>query len=183
MYMTSLLAQLLVFFFLEMRVSRITETQCSVNAELSRSLLVCVPILSCAGSDKPFDIHIFLIKNIYRGSYTSGHFGRNLYKPLARFVNFIGNYRECKILFIIWPFKMEIYHLQNVSRRKHIVDTVLVKDVTWVAKMLLHVWSCNFYDMVCTESVTSCDKTYSRITSFLQVVFNMGTTMYYKILL
>ena len=60
----------------------------------------------------------------------NGHFGRNLYKPLVRFINFIGNYHECNILFIIRPFKMEIYHLQNVSRRKYIVDTVLVKDIT-----------------------------------------------------
>ena len=46
-----------------------------------------------------------LSQNIYRGSYTSGHFIWNLWnEPSASFINFIWNDHECKILFIIWQF-------------------------------------------------------------------------------
>ena len=44
--------------------------------------------------------------NRHRGSYTSGH-------SSARFINFIWNVHECKILFIIWAFKMGFYRFQN----------------------------------------------------------------------
>ena len=44
----------------------------------------------------------------YRWSYTRGHFIWNLWnEPLASFINFIWNDHSCKILFIIWPFKLD----------------------------------------------------------------------------
>ena len=59
-------------------------------------------------------------------SYTSGHFIWNLWnEPLVCFINFIRNDHECKILFIILPFKMNI-----ISIRKRIVGTDVVNDVT-----------------------------------------------------
>ena len=44
----------------------------------------------------------------YRGSYTSDHFIWNLWNvPLASLINLIWIDHECKILFIIWPFKCD----------------------------------------------------------------------------
>ena len=68
-----------------------------------------------------------------RGSYTSGYFIWNLCNaPLASFINFVWNDNECKILFIIWPFKKWFYRLQNnnISKRIHIADTDVVNNVT-----------------------------------------------------
>ena len=42
-----------------------------------------------------------------RGSYMRGHFIWNLWnEPLASSMNFIWNDYECKIMFILWPFKI-----------------------------------------------------------------------------
>ena len=87
--------------------------------------------------------------NIYekRESYTSGHFIWNLWnEPSASFNNFIWNDQECKILFIIWPFKIKFYRLQNGQYFKK-------KSPCWLgpcqwryvcAPVLLHVWSYDF---------------------------------------
>ena len=72
--------------------------------------------------------------SVYRGSYTSGHFiWIQWNEPSASFINFIWNSHECKILYIIWPFKMGFYHLQNGQyvKKKRIVDTDVVNDVTY----------------------------------------------------
>ena len=47
----------------------------------------------------------FYSPQIYRGSYTSGHFIWILWNSsLTCFINFIWNDYKCKILFITWPF-------------------------------------------------------------------------------
>ena len=63
--------------------------------------------------------------SINRGSYTSGHFICLWNEPLASFINFIWNDHECKILFIIWLFKMGFYRLLSwhYFNRKHNVVT------------------------------------------------------------
>ena len=51
------------------------------------------------------------------------------------------------ILFIKCPAKMGFYRLQNehyFNKKKHIADTDVVKCT---CKVLLHVWSYDFYDM------------------------------------
>ena len=42
------------------------------------------------------------------------------------------NDHECKILFIIWLLKIDFiaFKLDNISGKKHIVDTDIVNDVT-----------------------------------------------------
>ena len=85
-----------------------------------------------------------------RGSYTGGHFIWNLWNsPKAHFINFILNDNECKIRFIIWPFKMRFYRLQNelCFNKKRNVDMDVVSDVKLRvrASMLLCVWSYDFY--------------------------------------
>ena len=61
------------------------------------------------------------------------------------------NDHECKILFIIRLFNWDFiaFKMNIISMRKRIVDTGVVNDVTYTvrAKMLLHVWSYDFYDM------------------------------------
>ena len=46
----------------------------------------------------------------------------------GEFYKFIRNEHECKILLIIWPFKMDFITLKMriISVRKSIVDTVIV---------------------------------------------------------
>ena len=47
------------------------------------------------------------------GSYMSGHFVWSLWnEPSASFINFILNDHECKILFIIWLFKLDFIILK-----------------------------------------------------------------------
>ena len=58
------------------------------------------------------------IRIIYRGSNTSGHF---IWKKVLR-AYFIWNDQECKILFIIWPFTMGFYCLQNEHYFKKITQ-------------------------------------------------------------
>ena len=57
------------------------------------------------------------------GDYMNGHFMWKVWnQPLASFINFIWNDHECKILFIIQPFKMEFYRIQNehyINKKMH----------------------------------------------------------------
>ena len=47
------------------------------------------------------------------------------------------------------PLKLDFnaFKLDNISRRKRIVDTDVVNDCTSTRQMLLHAWSYDFYDM------------------------------------
>ena len=51
---------------------------------------------------------------------------------------------ECKILLNLWPLNFITFIIDNISSSKRIVDTDIVYDVR--AKVLLHVWSYEFYD-------------------------------------
>ena len=65
-------------------------------------------------------------------AYTSGLFIWNLWKEhSASFINFIRKDHERKILFIIWPLKLDFiaFQMDNISRRKCIVETDVVNDV------------------------------------------------------
>ena len=49
-----------------------------------------------------------IISRWKRGSHTSDNFKR------ARLINFIWNNHDCKIIFIIWLFKCDLYRLQRL---------------------------------------------------------------------
>ena len=110
---------------------------------------------------------------INRGSYTSGHFIWNLLnEPVASFINFIWNDHECKILFIIWPFKMGFNHLQNdhYFNKKHMVDTVFVSDLTSMGQSVITHVVIRFlwHDVIHWITVTSYDKSWGLgVNSFL----------------
>ena len=72
---------------------------------------------------------------INSGSYTSCHF--------------IWNDHECKILFIIWLFKMEFYRLKSLHylNRKHNVVTDGIMTLRASNQVLSNVWSYDVYDM------------------------------------
>ena len=100
----------------------------------------------------------------------SGHFIWNLWnEPLASFINFIWNDHECKILFIIWPFKSVLYSLQNGQyfNKKCIADTDFVNDVTSTHQsvttrvVIRFLW----HDVIHWITATSCDKTKCNITA------------------
>ena len=67
-----------------------------------------------------------------------------------KFINFIWNEHECKILFIIWLFQMGFYRLKrrHYFNRKHCIH---VKDSIMTLRasnqVLCNVWSYDFYDM------------------------------------
>ena len=60
-------------------------------------------------------------------------------ESLASFINFIWNDHECKILFIIWPFKMTFiaFKVNIISIGKRIVDTDVVSDVTYTPQSVI----------------------------------------------
>ena len=61
-----------------------------------------------------FSVYLYMYIYIERGSYRSGHFILNLWnEPMASFINFIRNDHNCKILCVIWPFKMGVFCLQT----------------------------------------------------------------------
>ena len=86
-----------------------------------------------------------------RGSYTSGHCIRNLWnESSASFINFIWNVQECKILFILRPFKIRFYRLSKwtiFQEENALLTQTLSMTLLVHAKVLLHVWSYDFYDM------------------------------------
>ena len=73
-----------------------------------------------------------------RGSYRSVHF-----------INFIWNDHECKILFIIWLFKMGFYRLSSwhYFNRKYNVVTDGIMMLRASNQVLCNMWSYDFYDM------------------------------------
>ena len=77
-------------------------------------------------------------------------------EPLASFTNFIWNDYECKILFIIRPFKIEFYRLKiHYFNRKHSVVTDGTMTLRASNQGLCNVWSC---DLSHWTTAMSCDK-------------------------
>ena len=87
---------------------------------------------------------------IYTASHIRGHFIWDLWnEPLVSFINFIWTDHECNILFITWPFWIEVNRFlskHDFNRKRHVVmDVVMTLHVR--AKVLCNVWSRHFYDM------------------------------------
>ena len=100
--------------------------------ELASLKYLATSLCSQAESSCSFFLGLAFTTEWNRGSYMSGHFIWNLWnEPLASLINFIWNDHECNILFIIWPFKMGFYRLQNDYKfnKKRIVETDIVNDV------------------------------------------------------
>ena len=99
---------------------------------------------------------------VYRGSYTRDHFIINLLnEPLASSINLIWKDHECKILFIIWPFKgnfiaFKVYFHENLhccNGRCHDLFVPAESVIEHVVITLFMTWC---YPLIIT--VTSCDK-------------------------
>ena len=70
------------------------------------------------------------------------------------FINFIWNDHKCKILFIIWLFKLWFYRLKMFIR-KHKVVTDGFMTLRASNQMISNVWSYGFYDMTLCQWVTA----------------------------
>ena len=99
---------------------------------------------------------LFHSKATHRWSYTNGHFMLNLVnEPSASFVNFIWNDQECKILFIIWPFKWDFIALKWTLFQQENALLTCMLSMAWRlrTKVWVHVSSYEFYDtMLSTDS-------------------------------
>ena len=105
------------------------------------------------------------VQTIYRGSYTSGQFIRNLRnKPLASFINFTCNEHECMVLFIIKIIFFIVFKMENISRRKRIVDTDIVSDITSMHQSIItHVdMCCLWHNIIHWITATTYDKLWSK---------------------
>ena len=93
----------------------------------------------------PLKTGLTVLYIIYREYKTSGQLISNLWnEPSASFINFIWNDHECKILFIIWPFKTWFYRVQH----ERIVSTDIVNDITCTHLSVIHVLSYDFNDTI-----------------------------------
>ena len=152
----------------------------SQNKAKPKNLALCLPSWKQCYAGKatpmtyfmsPFCYIRMVDKNLYRESYTSGHFIWNLWnEPTANFINFIWNDHKCKILFIVWPFKWDLiaYKINIIWARKPIVDTDVVNDamskcqrvntrvVIWFLwHNVIHWKTATSYDKLCYQNIMS----------------------------